>query len=163
MNPARVNARIEALTDQHDRWWAVPEALAEAMTLWGEGANEHGVFCTYERIEIAKTPHAHAAVLIAEGGNARGRFGHGPEYGCVTGDCGGSPTARREAFGSRDEAKAAAVADLIEPLGRGGDRRQAELLREVKAWGCSRTLFDGPAQISSPTSDGIHSLRVITW
>jgi hypothetical protein len=33
MNPAPVNARIEALMEQHDRWWAVPEALAEAMTL----------------------------------------------------------------------------------------------------------------------------------
>jgi hypothetical protein len=140
MNAAQVNARIEELMDQHDRWWAVPEALAEAMTLWGDGANEHGVFCTHERIEIAKTPHAHAAVLIAESGN--GLFGYGIDYGFQMGGSHCFPCVWREAFDSRDEAKAAAVADLIEHLGRGWDKRQAELLRKVKAGVTQRTLFD---------------------
>ena len=95
------------------------------------GANEHGVFCQHERIEIAKTPHAHAAVLIAESGN--GLFGYGIDYGYQMGGGHCFPCVWREAFGSRDEARAAGVADLIEHLGRGGDKRQAELLRKVKA------------------------------
>ena len=140
-DPAQINTRIEELMEA-DRYWADPATMAEAVNLWCGNCNEHGVFTQHERIEIAKTPHAHAAVLIAQSGNGRGRFGYGLEYGCVTGSCGGFPSVRREAFGSRDEAKAAAVAELIELLGRGGDKRQAELLRKVKAQGCLRTLFD---------------------
>jgi hypothetical protein len=33
MNAAQGKARIEELMEQHDRWWAVPEALAEAISL----------------------------------------------------------------------------------------------------------------------------------
>ena len=139
MNAAHVNTRIAELTEQ-DSFWADPESLAEAVAMWGTGANEHGVFCQHERIEIAKTPHAHAAVLIAESGN--GLFGYGIDYGYQMGGGHCFPCVWREAFGSRDEAKAAAVAVLIEQLSKGGDKRQAELLRKVKANGTQRTLFD---------------------
>jgi hypothetical protein len=54
---------------------------------------------------------------------------------------GGDPSVWGEASGSRQEAKAAAVADLIEHLSCDGDKRQAELLRKVKANGSQRTLF----------------------
>jgi hypothetical protein len=139
MNAAHVNARIAELREQ-DRWWAVPEALAEAISIWGGNCNEHGVFCQHERLEIAKMPHAHAAVLIAQSGN--GLFGYGIDYGYQMGGSHCFPCVWREAFDSRDEAKAAAVAVLIEQLGKGGDKRQTELLRKVKANGCQRTLFD---------------------
>ena len=139
MNPAHVNTRIAELMEQ-DRFWAEPGSLAEAVSLWGTGSNEHGVFCQHERIEIARTPSAHAAVLIAESGN--GLFGYGIDYGYQTGGSHCFPCVWREAFGSREEAKAAGVADLIEHLGRGGDKRQGELLRKVKANGCQRMLFD---------------------
>jgi hypothetical protein len=52
------------------------------------------------------------------------------------------PCIWKEAFGSREEAKVAAVMEMIELLGRGGDKRQVELLRKVKANGTQRTLFD---------------------
>jgi hypothetical protein len=139
-HPDHVNAQIASIKERHPRYWSVPEALAEAVSIWGSGANEHGVFCRHERIEIAKTPHAHAAVLIAESGN--GLFGCGIEYGFQMGGGGGFPSVWREAFGSRDEARAAAVADLIEHLGRGGDKRQAELLRRLKREGQQRLLFE---------------------
>ena len=138
MNAAHVNSRITELMES-PRYWADPDALAEAMKLWGAGANEHGVFCQHDRIEIAKTPSSHAAVLIAESGN--GLFGYGIDYGYQMGGGHCFPCVWREAFGSRDEARAAAVADLIDHLGRGADKRQAELLRKVKANGSQRTLF----------------------
>jgi hypothetical protein len=48
-----------------------------------------------------------------------------------------------EAFGSREEARAAGVADLIEHIGRHpADKRQAELLRRVRSQGRQWTLFD---------------------
>ena len=50
MNATHVNARIAELMEQ-DRFWAEPETLAEAIAMWGTGANEHGVFCQHERIE----------------------------------------------------------------------------------------------------------------
>ena len=99
MNPARVNARIEELM-KAERYWADLESLAEAMKLWGTGANEYGVFCQHERIEIARTPHAHAAVLIAESGN--GPFGYGIDSGFQMGGSHCFPCVWREAFGSRD-------------------------------------------------------------
>jgi hypothetical protein len=140
MNAAQVNDRIAELMEEHDRWWAVPEALAEAIAMWGSGSNEHGVFCRHERIEIAKTPHAHAAVLIAESGN--GLFGYGIDYGYQTGGAHCFPCVWREAFDTREAAKAAGVADIISYLGNGGDKRQAELLRKVKQNGTQRMLFD---------------------
>jgi hypothetical protein len=120
----------------------VPEALAEAVSLWGSGANEHGVFCRQEPVEIARlSGSCKAAVLIAQSGN--GLFGYGPEYGFGMGGGGCFPTVWREAFGSREEAKAAGVADLIEHIGRRpADKRQAELLRRVKSQGRQRMLFD---------------------
>jgi hypothetical protein len=57
----------------------VPEALAEAVSHWGSGANEHGVCCRHERVEVVRMSYSSkAAVLIAESGN--GLFGYGPEY-----------------------------------------------------------------------------------
>jgi hypothetical protein len=53
-----------------------------------------------------------------------------------------SPCVRREALDPRDEARAAAVAVLIEQLGKGGDERQDELLRMVKQNGTLGTTFD---------------------
>ena len=70
------------------------------MKHWGAGANEHGVFCRHERIEIAKTPSRHAAVLIAESGI--GLFGYGIDYGYQMGGAHCFPCVWREAFGSRD-------------------------------------------------------------
>jgi hypothetical protein len=132
MNAAQVNARIEELTEA-DRYWADEAALAEAMKLWGSGSNEHWVFCDHERIEIAKTPHGHAAVLIAESGN--GMLGYSIDYGFQMGGGHRFPCVWREAFGSRDEARAEGVADLIEQLDIGRDKRHPELLRKGKANG----------------------------
>jgi hypothetical protein len=53
-----------------------------------------------------------------------------------------SPCGWRETFDPRDEARAAAVAVPIEQLGKGGDERQAELLRMVKQNGRRGTPFD---------------------
>ena len=126
-DPSHVTARIAELMET-DRYWADPDALAEAMTPWGTGANEHGVFCRHERIEIARTPHAHAAVLIAEGGN--GLFGYGIDHGHQMGGSHCFPCVWREAFDSRDAARTAGVADLLERLGKGGDTsRYAESAR----------------------------------
>jgi hypothetical protein len=116
--------------------------LAEAVSLWGGGCNEHGVFCKHERVEVAKlSDGCKAAVLIAQSGN--GLFGYGLEYSFGMGGGGCFPSVWREAFGRRDEAKAAGVADLIEHIGRHpADKRQAKLLRRVKSQGRQRTLFD---------------------
>jgi hypothetical protein len=145
-DPAHVNARIAAIMERHpNHYWCVPEALAEAVSLWGAGANEHGVFSRHERVEVARlSDSCKAAVLIAESGN--GLFGYGLEYsfGMGGGNC--FPSIWREAFGSREEARRAAVAELIEQIAGHGngtpDKRQAELLRRVKKQGQQRTLFD---------------------
>ena len=73
--------------------------------------------------------------------SGNGLFAYGLEYGTQMGGGGGFPSVWREAFGSRDEARAAAVAELIEHLGHGSDKRQAELLRKVKQNGTQRTFF----------------------
>jgi hypothetical protein len=106
-----------------DSYWADPDAPAEAMRLRGAGANEDGVFCPRERVEIAGTPHAHAALLIAESGN--GPFG----YGYQTGGSHCLPCVCRAAIGSRDEPRAAAVPTLLGPLRsrKTPDRRAAAL------------------------------------
>ena len=53
----------------------MPEAVREAIGLWGGGCNDSGVFTRYERVEIARlSDSCHAAVLIAKGGN--GLFGY---------------------------------------------------------------------------------------
>ena len=45
--------RVAELMEQHDRWWAEPGAVAEAVALWGRDPNEHGVITQHERIEVA--------------------------------------------------------------------------------------------------------------
>jgi hypothetical protein len=66
-DPAHVNERIAALMGRYqNHYWCVPEALAEVRSLWGEGANEHGVFCRYERGEVANlSDSCKAAMLVA--------------------------------------------------------------------------------------------------
>jgi hypothetical protein len=144
-DPAHVNARTAAIMDRYPDYWRVPESLAEAVSLWGTGANDHGVFRRYERDEVARVKDgSHAAVLIAESGN--GLFGYGLEYAFGVGGGNCFPSVWREAFGSRAEARAAGVADLIEHIERHpdmtADKRRAELLRRVKRAGQQRTLFD---------------------
>ena len=97
--------------------------------------------CKHERVEVARlSDSCKAAVLIAQSGN--GLFGYGQEYefGMGGGNC--FPSVWREAFGTREEARAVGVADLIEPIGRHpADKRQAELLRRVKSQGQQLMLF----------------------
>jgi hypothetical protein len=144
-DPAQVNARIAAIMEEYPDFWRVPEALAEAAALWGGGANEQGVFCRYDREVVARLPDgSHAAVLIAQGGN--GLFGYGLEYGFGTGGGNVFPSVWREAFGSRADARAAAVADLVQHIGghpdETADKRRAELLRKVRREGQQRLLFE---------------------
>jgi hypothetical protein len=142
-DPALVNARIADIMGRYPDYWRVPEALAEARALWGDGPNEHGVFCRFEKDEVVRlSDTCHASVLIAEGGN--GLFGYGLEYGFGVGGGNVFPSVWREAFGSRSEARLAAIADLAEHIGRHGtdNKRQAELLRRVKRASQQRTLFD---------------------
>src|SRR5262249_42298302 len=118
------------------------EGLAEAKSLCGEGSNEHGVFCRYERIELARlSDSCKAAVLIAQSGN--GLLGSGLEHRFGMGGGGCLPSVWREAFGTREEARAAGVADLIGSIGgHPADKRQAELLGRVRSQGQQRMLFD---------------------
>jgi hypothetical protein len=80
-------------------------------------------------------------VLISQSGNDL--FGYGLEYAFGMGGWGCFPSVWREAFGTREVARSADVADLIEHIGRHpADRRQAGLLRRVRSQGRQRTPFD---------------------
>jgi hypothetical protein len=139
-DPAAVNARIAAILQEHDDPWRVPEALAEAMHLWGSGANEHGVFCDFEAEQVAKlADNCKAEVLVAQSGN--GLFGYGLRYEFGMGGGGFYPCVFHRAFGTKAAARKAALEDLAEALCTGADRRQAELLRKVKGATTQRTLF----------------------
>lgn len=138
---AQVNARIAAILQAHDDPWRVSEALGEAMSLWGGGANEYGVFCDYEAEQVAKlADNCKAEVLIAQSGG--GLFSYGLRYELGMGGGGFFPSVWHEAFGRKAEARKAALEDLAEVLGTCGDKRQAELLRKVQSHGRQRTLFD---------------------
>jgi hypothetical protein len=142
-DPFHVNERIAAIMNRYqNHFWCGPEALAEARSLWGEGANEHGVFCRHDRVEIARpSDSCKAAVLIAESGN--GLFVYGLEYGfrLGEGDASRRSGGRRSDRGRRPTRRAWPT--CIEHIGRHpADKRQAKLLRRGKRQGQQRTLFD---------------------
>ena len=69
-------------------------------------------------------------------------FGYGIDYAYGMGGGHVFPSVWREAFGSRAEARAAGVADLIGRLSSGTDKRKVELLRRLKKEGQQRMLFE---------------------
>lgn len=127
--PATVAQQIAAIKDHSDNYTQDEAAFAEASLLWGGGHNEFGVFLSGEREVVARHGQAEAAVTLAQSPNGLFIFGvgfHSPTYGF-----GYAPSIWGEPFGRREDARRAAIAELLERLEEEpqGKRDRADLKR----------------------------------
>ena len=144
-DPATIAAQIAAIEARTPDAWRDDTCQAEAANLWGGGCNQHGVFMNGERETIARlNGSCRAEIVIAESGNGLFSFGIRYEFGMGGGSV--APSIWREAFGTRTEARRAAITDLIAAIaGHGGGpmtKQQRLLLAEVRKADRQRGLFD---------------------
>ena len=144
-DPATIACQIAAIQARIPDYWRDDACQAEAAALWGGGCNPCGVFTNGERETIAKlNDSCKAEIVIAESGNGLFSFGIRAEWGM--GATAVAPSVWREPFGTRTEARRAAIQDLVAAIADHGSgemtKQQRLLLAEVRKANRQRGLFD---------------------
>jgi hypothetical protein len=109
--------QIDAIIERHDDHWRGPEALKEAIAVWGaEGqVNDHGVFAGYAREVVAKAGRAVAEVGIYKVRD--GVYVHCSHFMSPTEGFGYAPNVwDSESHETETQARQAAIAELLERI-----------------------------------------------
>jgi hypothetical protein len=131
-------------------WFREPQALAAASAFWQGGHNEYGVF-TGEREVVARSGQVEAAVTVAR--SPAGLFAFGAHFNSPGYGFGHAPSVWGRPFASREEARRAAIEELLagleqaEGAGSPGQRSREDFRRVRKQlvkqlWPRQRGLFD---------------------
>jgi hypothetical protein len=129
--PATVAAQIAAIKARRPDYWRDEAAFAEASALWGGGHNEHGVFTGDQEETIARQGGAEATITVAQ--SPSGLFVFGVQFRSPA--CGFSyaPSIWLQPFSSREEARQAAIAELLQQLGEEPPgKRDREVLKRLR-------------------------------
>jgi hypothetical protein len=114
----RVEAVVREIAAIRERfaedWHRSPQALAAASALWQGGHNEHGVFSGAERETVARSGRVEAAVSVAR--SPAGLFACGAHFSSPYYGFGHLPSVWGRPFVSREEARRAAVEELLAGL-----------------------------------------------
>jgi hypothetical protein len=113
-----VARQIAAIQDRFgDDWHRSPQALAEASALWGGGHNDSGVFTNGEQETVAQSGPAEATVTVAR--SPAGLFAFGVNFVSPASGFGHAPRVWGRPFANREEARRAAIAELLAGLEEG--------------------------------------------
>jgi hypothetical protein len=114
-DPATVSAQVAAIKVRTPDYWRDEPGFAEVLALWGGGHNDCGVFMHGERELVAQQGQASAEVIVAQ--SPSGLFAFGIRFSSPISGFGYAPSIWAEPFGSREEARNAAIATLLNGLG----------------------------------------------